>query len=238
MMPSIEMARRLFQGSVSQTRELFDLCDERGRPTGRVKERELVHRDGDWHRAFHCWIVSSAEDQEPHVILQRRAPHKETWGGRWDVSIGGHYAAGEGVEGGLREIREELGLDVDREDLVQVGWRREEVLYESGLIEREVQDIFFLRKDVDIGWLAPDPEEVVAVAFVSPRALPALAEGALISVSARGAEVGPDRTLRAVALRLQAEDLVPRARGYYRKVARFAERLARGESSVKRRRWW
>src|SRR5436309_438836 len=106
--------------------ELIDLCDERGQLLGRTKPRALVHRDGDWHRSFHCWVVSPGSVDPPGIVLQRRAPAKETWGSLWDVSVGGHYAAGEGIEGGLREMREELGLRVAAEELLHVGWRREE----------------------------------------------------------------------------------------------------------------
>lgn len=37
--------------------ELFDICDENGVPTGHVKERTMVHRDGDFHRTVHMWVI-------------------------------------------------------------------------------------------------------------------------------------------------------------------------------------
>ena len=60
-------------------------------------------------------------DASQMLVLQRRSEAKDTWPGLWDVSVGGHYAAGEGLEGGLREIEEELGLEVREEQLVQAG---------------------------------------------------------------------------------------------------------------------
>lgn len=30
--------------------EYFDLLDENGSKTGKIKLREWVHKDGDWHR--------------------------------------------------------------------------------------------------------------------------------------------------------------------------------------------
>ena len=35
--------------------EIIDIYTARGEPIGR-KSRTLVHRDGDWHRVFHCWV--------------------------------------------------------------------------------------------------------------------------------------------------------------------------------------
>jgi hypothetical protein len=170
-------------------------------------------------------------------VLQRRSPTKETWPGLWDVSVAGHYSAGEGFEGGLREIREELGLTVSLGDLVHVGWRREQVFYASGLIEREVQDIFFLRRDVDLAALDPDPTEVSGVALVPLPALEGLARGALTSCSVSGRSIGPSAA-DVQAIELRAEALVPRADDYYGKVTHFAAALIQGKVTVRRRRWW
>ena len=37
--------------------EPFDVITADGKPTGRVKSRAEVHRDGDWHRAIHVWLA-------------------------------------------------------------------------------------------------------------------------------------------------------------------------------------
>lgn len=223
--------------TVALTDELFDVCDQRGRPTGRTKPRLLVHRDGDWHRSFHCWIVA-LRNQQPHLVLQRRALTKETWAGLWDVSVAGHYAAGEGIEGGLREIREEMGLEVDAAELVQIGWRRQEVFYPDGLIEREIQDVFFLRRDVDLAALRPQPGEVTGVVLIPAASLPLLARGALGPQRLRGVNVPERGALRPTWIEVAPHDLVPRTERYYEKVARFAGPLTRGQARVLRRRWW
>ncbi|MBM2812127.1 MAG: mutT/nudix family protein [Chloroflexi bacterium] len=227
--------------------EMFDLCDERGRLIGRTKARFEVHRDGDWHRAFHCWVVTSAglgqargadPGGEACVVLQRRSLHKATWQGLWDVSVGGHYTAGEGVDGGLREIGEELGLTASSEELVRVARRREEVFYPNGLIEREIQDVYFLRRNVRLAELRPEPEEVMEVAVVPARALARLAAGRLSELSAPGGRVGRDGVVEPVEVVIASAGLVPRGGNYYRKVARFAEGLMRGTAAVRRRRRW
>ena len=35
----------------------LDVITANGKPTGRVKPRAEVHRDGDWHRAIHVWVA-------------------------------------------------------------------------------------------------------------------------------------------------------------------------------------
>jgi isopentenyldiphosphate isomerase len=217
--------------------ERIDLCDPRGRPTGRSRTRAEVHRDGDWHRSFHCWVVSPDRSGCSAIVLQRRAATKDTWPNLWDVSVAGHYAAGEGIEGGLREIQEELGLTVAWDELVQVGWRREEVFYPSGLIEREVQDVYFLWRDVDLTALQPDPQEVSGVVLVPPGVLAGLGRGALERCRVAGVRVGASG-LGAESIELRPELLVPRAGDYYGKVTRLVVRTGGQPPSVLRRRWW
>ena len=43
--------------------ELFDVVDAGGNLTGIVKRRGDVHRDGDWHRAIHVWVIGV---DDPH----------------------------------------------------------------------------------------------------------------------------------------------------------------------------
>ena len=217
--------------------ELFDLCDRLGRPLGTSRPRALVHRDGDWHRSFHCWVVSTGSDGIPHLILQRRAPHKQTWPNLWDVSVGGHYTSGEDVEGGLREIHEELGVVVTRDELVQLGRRREEVVYENGLIDREVQDVYLLWRAIALSDLRPDPDEVAAVALVPARDLMALARGRVEAINVRAGSVRADRCLDPVELSLRLPDLVPASGNYQARIARLAVRYPKRVTLNAGRRW-
>jgi isopentenyldiphosphate isomerase len=224
-------------GVIDPAQEVFDLCDRDGRPTGQRKLRPLVHRDGDWHRSFHCWVVTRA-GEGAGIVLQRRADRKETWGGLWDLSVGGHYSAGEGIEGGIREMSEELGLTVNVAELVHVGWRREEYVYPNGLIEREVQDVYFLRRDVGLDEIRTDPSEVSGAAIVPAEQLDQLASGQLSAITVPGGSVGVNGAIAVGAVTIASAELVPRSGRYYPKAARFARELMRGTAVVRRRRWW
>ena len=48
--------------------ELLEVLDGYGHPTGIAKPRAAIHVDGDWHQAFHCWIVRGGGSE---VVLQR-----------------------------------------------------------------------------------------------------------------------------------------------------------------------
>ena len=217
--------------------ETFDLCDDRGRPLGIAKDRELVHHDGDWHRSFHCWVVDTTAPAEPAVVLQRRSAAKQTSPGLWDVSVGGHYMAGEGIEGGLREMQEELGLEVDATQLVRAGWRREVVVFENGLIEREIQDVFFLFRPLWLAQLHPDPTEVSGLARVPLDTLYQLAQSRLADAVAPGARVAASGRLETLDVALSPSLLVPRSGRYYQKATRFARRFVL-DGIRPRPRWW
>ncbi|HZT06262.1 MAG TPA: NUDIX domain-containing protein [Chloroflexota bacterium] len=218
--------------------ELFDLCDRDGRRLGQTKVRRDVHRDGDWHRSFHCWVVATGPPV-PGIVLQRRAANKETWPSLWDVSVAGHYSAGEGIEGGLREVREELGLDAAASDLIHVGWRREEVAFDNGIIEREVQDVYVLLRSLSLTDVRPTaPWEVSGVAIVPAPTLRMLARSGSASAVVPGGPLGPDGIVRVGTMEIRHDTLVPRAGNYYGKATRLCEALASGAATVRRRRWW
>src|SRR5687768_10458935 len=104
--------------------ELFDVLDAAGRPTGRVKRRADVHREGDWHRALHCWVLDLSEEGRPCLLYQRRGAHKDTWPARLDVTVGGHYASGETLAEVVREVEEEIGQAVSADALIRLGTRQ------------------------------------------------------------------------------------------------------------------
>ena len=86
------------------TDELLDLYSASGTPLGRAKPRSAVHRDGDWHKTFHCWMCYRGEAGQEMLILQKRSPHVETWPNRFDITAAGHYRTGEDLSGGVREL--------------------------------------------------------------------------------------------------------------------------------------
>ena len=102
------------------TDELLDLYSASGTPLGRAKPRSAVHRDGDWHKTFHCWMCYRGEAGQEMLILQKRSPHVETWPNRFDITAAGHYRTGEDLSGGVREIAEELGVSVTAAQLIRI----------------------------------------------------------------------------------------------------------------------
>jgi isopentenyldiphosphate isomerase len=144
--------------------ELLDVLTRDGRPTGAVKSKADVHRDGDWHRSAHVWIVNGRGE----VLLQRRSARKENNPGLWDVSVAGHLSAGEdAVTAAIRETQEEIGLTVSANELQHIATIVEASVLNGGrYIENEFHEIFLVRREVDLSQLRLQDGEVDDVAFV------------------------------------------------------------------------
>lgn len=142
------------------------------------------------------------------------------------MSVGGHYAAGEGPAiAGPREIREELGLEVPFGDLVPLGRRVFVYGFTPGIREYEFQDVYLLRRDVRPGELSLQPGEVDAVLE--------LELGAGIEIHA-GRKSMAGGTLyrpggRGEAATVCARDFVPCLDNYYLKFLLIAKRYLKGE---------
>ena len=148
--------------------EFVDVLTPDGAPTGIAKRKAEVHRDGDWHRAAHVWIVLP----DGRVLLQRRSLRKENYPGLWDVSAAGHVSAGEtALDCAVRETFEELGLRIDANELQFLGTVRESCVLNGGTyLDNEFHEVFVVRRDVDITALVLQEGEVDEVMLV--RELP------------------------------------------------------------------
>lgn len=143
--------------------EFFDVLDEEGSKTGKIKPREEVHRDGDWHKSVHVWIVNDNAE----VLLQKRSPNKDSHPNMWDISSVGHLVAGDdSLSGALREIKEELGVEVLPEQLSLIGTRKKASKPKKTFINNEFSDVYLLRWSLPLTQLHIQEEEVSAVKYV------------------------------------------------------------------------
>ena len=144
--------------------ELFDILDKNGNKTGKTKPRSQVHRDGDWHKTVHIWVVNEQND----VLLQKRSPNKDSYPNMWDISSAGHLIAGDdSITGAIREIKEELGIDILPQQLKLIGKRKKIGRPTSTFVNSEFSDVYLLRLSLDISKLSLPKEEVSEVKYVS-----------------------------------------------------------------------
>jgi len=207
--------------------EYVDVLDCSGRSTGETITREKAHRSGAWHGAFHCLIVYE-RNRRPCALFQKRSRKKLIAPEKFDVSVGGHYAAGEdAANAGPREIREELGLAVPFSGLVSVGRRVYTTCSAPGIIEQEFQDVFLYPCVGGPGKLELQSEEVEAVVELDVDSGISLFSGGTLSATAMLVSPG-----KGAAVALSAEDFVFCIDNYYLKLLLLARRYFKGERGL------
>lgn len=173
--------------------ELLEVYDVFGNPTGQAKPRAAIHLDGDWHRAFHCWIVRKDGTE---VVLQRRSLLKDTFPGCWDAAAAGHWRFQESPTEAAREISEELGLSVPFSALRYCCRFPVAHDFANGLIDREFHEVYIMEDDRLLSEYRPDPAEVMDVGVFSVDGLIALALGDVDAIASVESLSGQRVTLR------------------------------------------
>lgn len=204
--------------------ESLSVVDATGRPMG-SKGRSRVHRDGLWHEVFHCQIVRSTPPTM--LVLQRRRLQARAFAGLLDLSVTGHLLAGEAAAGGVRELREELGIDISPDRLVALGTRL--IADDSGEgRNRELAHVFLLVDDRPLVDFRLDPNEVGGLVEIS-------ADDLLLLLRVPDAIVpcfAVDTAGVAGETTCTRSDLVPPLDGYWTVLAVMADRFVRGESPL------
>lgn len=222
------MARTEPDGVAQDPSELFDVVRADGQPTGQVKRRADVHRDGDWHRSVHVW-VAGVDRHQPFLLFQRRSANKDTWPGRLDATVGGHYRHGEMLADTLREVEEEIGVPVAEQDLRPLGVRLCASESEPGILDREIQDLFLFRDDRRLTEYRPDPDELDALLRLPIAGLLGLFAKDVDEIT--GTSIRPFKTI-VTDVFVGRGDFIPTNDNYFFRVAIAAGRALAGERHV------
>lgn len=147
--------------------EFLNLFKE-GRITSDIKPRCLVHRDGDLHPTVHVWIIKRM-DMGIYALLQKRSSLKDTHPDCYDVSSAGHVSQGsEFRDSAVRELKEELGLNISPEKLDFIGMQNHfssETFNDKKIIDNEVSAVYLYSENVKIEDLTIQDSEVSEVCW-------------------------------------------------------------------------
>ena len=150
-------------------KEFLDIVDEKGQPTGEIVDRETAHAKGILHRTSHVWIARR-RDGKVQILLQKRAEHKSSFPGCYDISSAGHIPAGDSYEGSaLRELEEELGVSVKAEELIFCGDRKvvwDDVFFGKAFHDRQISRVFLLWLDREEAAFTVQESEVDSVRWM------------------------------------------------------------------------
>eukprot|EP00850_Spirogloea_muscicola_P014423 SM000103S09515 [mRNA] locus=s103:477116:482791:+ [translate_table: standard] len=127
----------------SELEEHLDVLAADGSLTGERQPRSRVHAEGLRHRAVHLWIYA---ERSGELLLQKRADHKDSWPGQWDVSSAGHVSAGDtSIASARRELEEELGVALPAEALeLLFVYFQHSIINEGTYINNEFNDVYLV----------------------------------------------------------------------------------------------
>lgn len=145
--------------------EYWDVYDENRNKTNKVIQRGTPLQQGEYHLVVHVCIFNSKNE----LLIQKRTASKKKWPSLWDVSVGGCATTTDtSRQAALREVQEELGLDLS----MYIQRPTLTVHYENGF-----DDYYLVQVDVDHFIL--QEEEVEEVRWVSEKELQSLVKEGL-----------------------------------------------------------
>ena len=133
--------------------ELWDIYDKNRKKTGKTAERGITQlQKGEYHIIV-TGIIMNSDNQ---ILISKRAEYKE-FGLMWECN-GGSILAGEtSLEGIIRELKEELGIEFTKKEAIFLKEIRQDK------IEPNFKDLWLFRKDIDIKEITfPDGEAIEA----------------------------------------------------------------------------
>ncbi len=101
--------------------EYHELYRRDGTSTGRIVPKHRKDEPGDYF--LHALVILKAADSplpgqgEGRYIMQQRSLHARYYAGKWDVTGGAVQAGETPAQAAVREVREEMGLQIREDDL-------------------------------------------------------------------------------------------------------------------------
>ena len=144
--------------------EYLDILDENGKLTGIKKDRNTVHKDGDWHKVVQIFVVNNN-----NIMLQQRSLLKKSDPGKWCASASGHISAGENsIDTAKKEFREELGINLYENEIKLIySFKSSSIRYNNNekIINNHFVDLYVVNKEIDINNVKIQKEEVNQVSY-------------------------------------------------------------------------
>jgi 8-oxo-dGTP pyrophosphatase MutT (NUDIX family) len=130
-------------------------------PSGIVKTKRQAIEAGDWIGTFNLWIVQ--RQPVPAMVYQMRSPRSNWAPNKLDVTVGGHYQAGEKLADGLREVQEELGRHFEPQEVTYLGRKIYVGPDTTGRTRNNVVEVYVVEDDSPINSYKLEVAEVYAL---------------------------------------------------------------------------
>lgn len=210
--------------------EMVDVYDDTFKKIG-IKPKKEVHKTGEWHKAIHCWIVRRDNTGE-YLLFQKRGKDKTLFPNYLDISAAGHYQTGEIVSDGVREITEELGLNVDFNKLLYLGIKFD-INKSENIFNREFDEVFLHEESKSVYEYDIDIEEVEGLVQIKITDGINLFSNEIDFVMAEGVEWNQKNKIwEKVSIKVTKDMFIPRIDPYYAKMFMLAKWYFLGEQKL------
>ena len=138
--------------------ELVDLYDCKREKLNKVWERQSDFEPpfGEYKLNVHTWIINDKNE----FLIQKRGACLKRYSNKWNFTGGAVDVNETSLEGAKREVKEELGLDMENLELL-LSFKR----------EHDFVDVWIGRSNVNIDELQLSKREVQEVKWVSMEEL-------------------------------------------------------------------
>lgn len=135
--------------------ELVDVYDKNKHLTKKVIKRKDFNLldDDEYIITVHCFIINSSNQ----ILLTQRSLTKNR-GGKWEETHGGLRSGESSILGIQRELKEEIGIDVQLNELELVKTLKR---------KNKFRDIYILKKDIALDSIKYNDGEVMDCKYVT-----------------------------------------------------------------------
>ena len=133
--------------------ELVDVLNARREFTGITCDRNSVP-EGGYRLSIHIWIIN----QKGEVLIQQRSSNRKMFPNKWTNTGGAAGAGDNSLETVLRELKEELNIEPDINNLEFIA---------SYKRKNDYVDVWVLKEDFEISNLKFQEEEVQDAKWVT-----------------------------------------------------------------------
>lgn len=141
--------------------ELWDLYTEDREKSGETLVRGQEIPEGCYHLVADAWIVNSKGE----YLISRRSASRPTFPLMWEC-VGGSVLAGEdSLTGAVREVKEEVGLELAPEQGILVFTERRAMV--NGMKFHDFKDTYLFRYDGEVPLDKATTDEVCQVRWMT-----------------------------------------------------------------------
>lgn len=126
----------------------------------RIKTEKIINRndkdklnENEYILAVHCWIINSRNE----ILITQRSLNLNR-GGMWEDTHGSVKSGETSIEGMKRELKEELGLDIEENELI---------LFKTLKRKNVFRDCYIVLKDISLDSINFNDNEVMDCKYVS-----------------------------------------------------------------------